>query len=462
MPENKSKSILASLLAAGNLSAHLSVGPGAGISWGKLAATSDIANRFAATRGRSVVVAPLDQLAAAAALIQLDGIAKRIVLYPPDMSREHLAFVADCAEANLILTDEPSHRSIDPRVECLGTQGWRSAAGSPRRSSEIETEWVLLTSGTTGRPKLVAHTLRSLTGAIRTGSSRSIVWGTFYDIRRYGGLQILLRAILGGTPLVLKSPQESTVEFLARAGALGVTHILGTPSHWRSVMMSSSAGRIEPVYVRLSGEIADQAILNQLGSQYPQARIVHAFASTEAGVIFEVDDCLIGCPAGVIDRTPGVEMKVESGTLRVRSSRTAFRYLGKDAPALKDADGFVDTGDALDLRDGRFHFVGRRDGIINVGGRKVHPEEIEAVINRHPEVSMSLVKARKNPITGTLVVAEVVLKEASQAVPEPSQALQLEILRFCRQELAHYKVPAAIKFVPALAVSQTGKLMRHA
>jgi acyl-coenzyme A synthetase/AMP-(fatty) acid ligase len=85
---------------------------------------------------------------------------------------------------------------------------------------------------------------------------------------------------------------------------------------------------------------------------------------------------------------------------------------------------------------------------------------VEAVINRHPEVGMSLVRSRKSSITGRLVVADVVLKR-----PEPpeggTQALQREILQFCRAELALYKVPVGINFVPTLAVSQTGKLIRH-
>jgi len=153
-------------------------------------------------------------------------------------------------------------------------------------------------------------------------------------------------------------------------------------------------------------------------------------------------------------------MKVEGHTLRVRSNRTAFRYLGEGSQPLKDAEGFVDTGDVLELRDGRYHFIGRRDGTINVGGFKVHPEEIEVVINRHPEVSMSLVRAKKNPITGTLVVADVVLK-TPESVDNGSQALQRDILQFCRGELALYKVPVAINFVPALAVAETGKLIRH-
>jgi acyl-CoA synthetase (AMP-forming)/AMP-acid ligase II len=170
----------------------------------------------------------------------------------------------------------------------------------------------------------------------------------------------------------------------------------------------------------------------------------------------------MGCPSDAIGHNRDMEMKVEDGTLKVRSSGTAFRYLGKKAPALKDAEGFVDTGDALELRGGRYYFVGRRDGIINVGGFKVHPEEIEAVINRHPEVSMSLVKAKKNPITGALVIADVVLKSRLQSVDNIAHILRRDILQFCREELAQYKVPAAINFVPALTIAQTGKLIRHA
>ena len=104
-------------------------------------------------------------------------------------------------------------------------------------------------------------------------------------------------------------------------------------------------------------------------------------------------------------------MKVEDGSLRIRSTRNAARYFGGENMTLEDAEGFVDTGDMLELRGDRYYFVGRRDGVINVGGLKVHPEEVEAVINRHPQVRMSLVRTRKNPITGALVVADMVLEK---------------------------------------------------
>src|SRR5262249_43982554 len=148
------------------------------------------------------------------------------------------------------------------------------------------------------------------------------------------------------------------------------------------------------------GEVADQAILDNLRSVYPRADIVHAYASTEAGVGFEVTDGLEGFPASVLGRrADGVELKLQDGSLRIRSDRTAVRYIGRQTSSLTDADGFVDTGDMVESRNERYYFLGRKGGLINVGGLKVHPEEVEAVINRHPCVQISHVHARNNPIT---------------------------------------------------------------
>ena len=309
---------------------------------------------------------------------------------------------------------------------------------------------------------MVVHTLSSLAGGIDgSESDRAVIWGTFYDIRRYGGLQIYLRAVLQRSSLVLTGPQEPVAKFLQRAGEAGVTHISGTPSHWRRALMSPEADRIAPRYIRLSGEIADQAILDSLRSFYPDAEISHAFATTEAGVAFDVRDRLPGFPARTLTETSGVDLKVVDATLRVRSNRTADRYLGENPPRLKDPEGFVDVGDVLELRDGRYHFQGRRDGVINVGGLKVHPEEVEAVLNGHPQVRLSLVKAKKSPITGALVVADVLLKESSLPEGEQARELQKALEQFCRESLEPHKVPASIRFVPALPISETGKLVRQ-
>jgi acyl-CoA synthetase (AMP-forming)/AMP-acid ligase II len=225
--------------------------------------------------------------------------------------------------------------------------------------------------------------------------------------------------------------------------------------------MSPVIRKISPRYVRLSGEIADQAVLDSLRNAFPQASIGHAYASTEAGVAFEVDDGLAGFPAEYIERSRnGVEMKVLQGSLRIRSPRTASRYVGTEA-ALLDEDGFVDTGDMVEMSGDRLFFAGRRGGIINIGGLKVHPEEIEAVINRHPQVRMSLVRPRRNPVTGSVVIADVVLKSGGDRPDEALGAVKGDILKLCRDALPVYKVPATISIVPSLDVAATGKLVRR-
>jgi acyl-coenzyme A synthetase/AMP-(fatty) acid ligase len=368
------------------------------------------------------------------------------------------------AGVDVVVSDRAAPDAGDARVGCFVTCRATITPSPPERGDNRETEWILLTSGTTGAPKLVSHTLSSLAGAIKRSASSAepLVWSTFYDIRRYGGLQILLRALLCGGSLVLSSAQEATGDFLVRAAAYGVTHISGTPSHWRRALMSPSARSIAPRYVRLSGEIADQAILDNLRASYPDSKVAHAFASTEAGVAFEVGDGLAGFPASLIGQPDAaVKMKIEEGSLRIRSPRAASRYLGDQTAPLRDHAGFVDTGDIVERQGDRYHFIGRKGGIINVGGLKVHPEEVETVINRHPNVRVSLVKARKNPITGAVVVADVVLRHSESVDASPtSPELKHEILDACRQALAPHKIPVTIRFVASLDVAASGKLAR--
>jgi acyl-coenzyme A synthetase/AMP-(fatty) acid ligase len=464
MPQSNRGSLWGWASAAGRLSERSLWGADAGVALGDLARGSSLGGRLEELIGRCVLVATTDQLTAALALIELDGVARRLVLFPPDLPREHVAFVMAGAAVDAVVSDRTAPDAGTPSAGPFVTCSPQIAPAAFERSERYQTEWILLTSGTTGLPKMVVHTLSSLAGAIepRSAAPKQALWGTFYDIRRYGGLQILLRALLGGGSLVLSSARESTGDFLVRAAARGVTHVLGTPTHWRNALMSPSARRLTPQYVRLSGEIADQAILDHLRAFYPGAAIVHAFASTEAGVGFEVGDGLAGFPASLIGQEDaGVEMKVEEGSLRIRSARTAARYLGSHPETLPDANGFVDTGDIVELRGERYYFVGRRDGVINVGGQKVHPEEVEAVINSHPQVRISQVRAKKNAIMGALVVADVVLNGETGAANARGKGLEHAILEHCRAALPRHKVPTAINFVPSLAVAATGKIVRR-
>jgi acyl-coenzyme A synthetase/AMP-(fatty) acid ligase len=410
--------------------------------------------------GKAVLLALPRQLSLVAALVALDGIAGRLILWPNDEPITDLAATMAYCGADAVVTSWPP-------CEDGSTEPAEPAPVVPTIPlAGLETAWVLFTSGSTGTPKMVVHTLRSLGGHLigrPSPGGKSPVWSTFYNVCRYGGLQIVLRTLLCGGSLLLARQDETPASFLTRAAAAGASHFLGTPSHWRRVLLSPEHRLISPAYVRLSGEVANQAILDQLRCAYPDAILVHAFASTEAGLGFEVPDGQAGFPAAYLtEAQAGVDIRVAGGTLQLRSARRASQVLGFAVKPLADDQGFVDTGDEVVLQGGRYMFAGRRDGVINVGGRKVHPEEVESVINQHPAVQMSRVAARRNPITGAIVTAEIVSRPMQDGAGGSQNGLTLEddIKSFCRERLPPHKVPAIITQVANLPIAASGKMVR--
>ena len=164
-----------------------------------LSTGTSLDGRLGELRDRSVLIATREQLPAALALVELDGIARRMIICTPDLSPEHLAEIAAIASVDAIVSDDDL-----PGMEALGVSlrvrvSPNIVQATVPEDRECATEWVLMTSGTTGAPKLASHTLETLTAPINAAPHQqgNVVWGTFYDIRRYGGLQILLRAVLG-------------------------------------------------------------------------------------------------------------------------------------------------------------------------------------------------------------------------------------------------------------------------
>src|ERR1700733_1803426 len=111
--------------------------------------------------GASVLLRAYDQLFAALALIELDGVASRIVVAPPDVKSEHLPSVIERAAIDVVVSDDPALA-----VEGVGFAQVRLPQSGAAIPASRKTEWVLFTSGTTGVPKMVAHSLEGLSGAI--------------------------------------------------------------------------------------------------------------------------------------------------------------------------------------------------------------------------------------------------------------------------------------------------------
>jgi acyl-coenzyme A synthetase/AMP-(fatty) acid ligase len=320
--------------------------------------------------------------------------------------------------------------------------------GEPSQRHDRETRWFVYTSGTTGSPKVISHTIQTLSRTIKTDSrSADLRWGLLYDPARMAGLQVLLQALRSGATVVAPHLLWRLTDKIRFLEEHGVTALSATPTLWRMMLQITGTLRLPLRQITLGGEIADQGILNSLRSAFPGARIVHIFASTETGAAFSVTDGLAGFPVDYLYEPPGgVPLQVRDGELYVYS------------PGVSAAgdDGFAPTGDVVEADGDRFFFRGRFSGVVNVGGTNVWPEEVESVLRSHPAVAEARVTAVANPIAGSLLIAQVVLR-----APESGGSLGKELRRWMKSQVDGPLVPAKIQVVDQLGVSATGKLVRR-
>lgn len=319
------------------------------------------------------------------------------------------------------------------------------AAAPAAVASPPDTGWLLLTSGTTGEPKPIVHTLASLTRTVRADREHSRTWGMLYEPQRMAGIQVLAQVLLGGGRLVVP-PQGvalgARVQFFK---AHGVDSLSGTPSMWRRILQTPEAAEWPLRQITLGGEIADQRVLDALAQAFPKARITHVFAATETGAAFSVSDSREGFPMSYLETSPGgVRLEVRGGVLHVHS------------PQVQGAaeDGFVSTGDVVELHGDRVLFKGRDSGVVNVAGAKVFPEQVESLLRTHPGVADAMVQGVPNALSGSILVARVV--PTFQADPR----LDRQIRAWLRKRAPAHWIPARIAIVDDLATNANGKAVR--
>ncbi len=319
---------------------------------------------------------------------------------------------------------------------------------------------LLSTSGTTGIPKFARHSLEKLCGRIRGPKPGQPLptWLLSYHPASFAGLQVVLSCLVGESKIV--SITQGTVPQMCEAARkYSVTHLSATPTFWRAFLlaMSDSKGLPPLQQITLGGEVADQTLLTKLRNLFPQAGITHIYASTEAGALFAVRDGKAGFPAGWLDTgIDGVSLRLRKGVLEVKSPRAMSSYLHSTNNSPFSEDGWLITNDLVEVAGDRVLFRGRSDLVLNIGGAKVTPEEIEAVLLEHPDVAEAVVYGIANPITGATVAADI------QCRPNLDEAsLRKSLLQYAKSRLESYKIPRIIRFNHDTGTSDGGKKSRH-
>jgi acyl-coenzyme A synthetase/AMP-(fatty) acid ligase len=315
---------------------------------------------------------------------------------------------------------------------------------------------LLATSGTTGPPKVARHAPHRLMGLVRAPRTGDVAptWLLTFQPASFAGVQVLLTALAGSGRLVATTAQSAPA--LARTALeYRVTHVSGTPSFWRAFLLAlgREAAGLALKQITLGGELADNATLTRLRATYPAASISHIYASTEAGALFAVQDCAAGFPSRWLhEGVNGVLLRVRDGVLEVRSPRAMEGYLlGSSRPTISE-DGWLVTHDLVEVRGDRVLFLGRADAIINVGGGKVAPDEVEAIVLSVDGVAEVRVSGTISAITGHVLRADVVLRPGA-----PPESVRRAIIERARAELEAFKVPRIIRFVEGISNSASGK-----
>jgi acyl-CoA synthetase (AMP-forming)/AMP-acid ligase II len=433
--------------------------------------------------GRRVALWPSTALDLAFLLVALDGSAEAMLLLPADVDLQQAAEFVRRAGVDCLIVTHGSGAS--PQADAINVPcvefavAWASAGnafgGNPMAADEPPlppgmsavcnqagspaTRWIIPTSGTTGTPKLVSHTLMTLTRTARGGGDAPRQrWGLLYDLARFAGLQVFFQAFLSGSRLIGTDPGRGLGAQVAALAAAGCTALSATPTLWRKILMSGASNALPLRQITLGGEIADAAVLAALARAYPAARITHIYASTEVGVGFPVHDCREGFPVDYEIHPPrGIEIRVDGDdVLWLRPARAGQFFVDGDGTLVDDA-GWINTGDLVRRAGDRYLFLGRASGAINVGGNKVFPEEVERIVREMPGVALALVKARRSSITGALVEAVIV----PDSTVSDRKALARDVQRNCRERLPAYKVPVIVMISDALETASTGKIMRN-
>jgi long-chain acyl-CoA synthetase len=313
---------------------------------------------------------------------------------------------------------------------------------------------VIFSSGSTGKHKAVLHDFVSLLDKFRRpGQPKSTL--TFLLFDHIGGMDTLFNTLSNGGTMVTTPSRDPDV--VCRAIATHRVHTLPTSPTFLNLLLVSGAWQGHDLsslqVVAYGTESMPESLLKRVSEAFPHVKLVQTFGMSELGVLRarsrEKGSLWIKFSG------EGFETKVVDGVLWARTPAAMMGYL--NAPDLFDADGWLNTEDAVEVDGEYVRILGRVTDLINVGGRKVYPAEVENVLLEMDNVRDVAVYAEPSPLIGQLVAARINL-----AVPEPLDVFKRRLRAFCRDRLPSYKVPARIELTDKEQFGVRLKKMRRA
>jgi acyl-coenzyme A synthetase/AMP-(fatty) acid ligase len=315
---------------------------------------------------------------------------------------------------------------------------------------------VLFSSGSTGQPKAMVHNLDLLLGSYHDRRVRSLTLLVFLLFDHIGGLNTLFTALTTGSALVVPALREPE-HICMLVARHRVTILPASPTFLNLLLLSEAWTRYDLSSLRIityGTEPMPESLLARLRAAFRGVKFIQTFGTSETGISHTTSKSSDSTLLKLED--PNLEHRVVEGELWLRSRTQILGYLNHAMNAFTD-DGWFRTGDLVEeAGDGFWRIIGRRNDVINVGGEKVLPGEIESVLLMMPEIADCLVYGEASPITGQIVCAQVVPAPGADA-----GTMRLLVRTFCRTRLAPYKVPVKVQVVAQTTFGNRFKKMRN-
>lgn len=311
---------------------------------------------------------------------------------------------------------------------------------------------VIFSSGTTGFIKGAVHDFFSLLENFSV-SKKCLRIISFLLFDHIGGINTLFYTLFNGGCLVIPE-DRSPLEVCACIEKFKVQALTTTPTFLNLLLISEvySQFNLDSLQViNYGSEVMSETVLDKIHQLFPGIRLSQAYGLSEVGVL----------PAKSKDSNSlfikfeknNVETRVVGGLLEIKSASSMLGYL--NANNLLTDDGWFKTGDAVEVNGEYVRILGRQSEMINVGGEKVYPAEIEKVIEKFPGVEQVSVYSEVNSITGQIVVAKIKVNRLDDA-----KKIRICIREFCNELLPAYKIPQKIKLVDSDLYSERFKKIR--
>ena len=318
-------------------------------------------------------------------------------------------------------------------------------------SNKGDTGIVLFSSGTTGKPKVMiqnfSEIIRSFT---KPRKKKLLIFIILLMFDHIGGLNTLLNCLINGSPFVIpKDRSPSTIIDLVYKHKINV--LPTTPTFLNLLLLDENFTSKNFTSIKLityGTERMSEILLKKIHKFLPNVKLLQTFGTSETGILKTQSKSSNSLFFKILNKNN--VFKIVDGELYLKTQTAVDGYLNHNNDNFKN-DGWYATGDLVEVDDDEYiKIIGRKSKIINVGGLKVFPSEVEVVINSIEGVLDSSVFGQPHNITGNIVCVKVYSKTNDKKL------LKRLIKQTCKQKLDKFKVPVKIQFED-LSINERGK-----